>query len=213
MTIALLVSSAYAVPVTSLPGGTVIPMPNVNYQGAGPQTFGPGITWSSTNNDNQGGSVFGYTGFYGFADNGYWDAGDPMGGLNSAAYVYYVTDTMTFAFDTPVKGVGGFINYVPDQQTPSIIAVYDSNMNLIESESLTFHTDGSVNSGEFHGFLESTPTISYFTLSDNYIGITKFTTVTDGIGPVPEFPSIFLPLTMIIGFLGTVLLIQRSKGQ
>jgi hypothetical protein len=40
----------------------------------------------------------------------------------------------------------------------------------------------------------------------------------DGIGdacdpgtPVPEFPSMFLPITMIIGFLGAVLLIQRTR--
>ena len=29
--------------------------------------------------------------------------------------------------------------------------------------------------------------------------------------PIPEFPSIFLPATMIIGFLGSVLLIQRTR--
>jgi hypothetical protein len=29
--------------------------------------------------------------------------------------------------------------------------------------------------------------------------------------PSPEFPSVFLPVTMIIGFLGTVLLIQRTR--
>jgi hypothetical protein len=214
MIIALMVTSAYAAPVTSLPGGTIIPMPNVNYFGSGPQTFGPGnsITWTSTNAVNQGGSVFGWTGGYGFADNGYWDdLLDPMTGLNSAAFAYSVTDTMTFAFSTPVKGVGGFVNYVPDYgTTPTTIAVYDTNMNLIESEDLTFHTDGSTNSGEFHGFLESGPTIKYFTLSDNYIGITKLTIDTDGI-PVPEFPSVFLPVTMIIGMLGAMLLIQRTR--
>ena len=30
---------------------------------------------------------------------------------------------------------------------------------------------------------------------------------------VPEFPSFFLPATMIIGFLGAVLLIQRTRKQ
>jgi hypothetical protein len=30
--------------------------------------------------------------------------------------------------------------------------------------------------------------------------------------PVPEFPSMFLPATMIIGFLGAALLIQRTRG-
>jgi len=84
-------------------------------------------------------------------------------------------------------------------------------MNLIESEDLTFLTDGSDNSGEFHGFLESSPTIKYFTLSDNYVGITKLTIDTGSGFPAPEFPSAFLPVTMIIGFLGAVLLIQRTR--
>jgi hypothetical protein len=34
--------------VTSLPGGTVIPMPNNPYFGMAPRMFGPGITGSST---------------------------------------------------------------------------------------------------------------------------------------------------------------------
>ena len=39
--------------VTSIPGGTVIPMPAVNYFGGGPMTFGPSVTWSSTNDGTQ----------------------------------------------------------------------------------------------------------------------------------------------------------------
>jgi hypothetical protein len=37
--------------------------------------------------------------------------------------------------------------------------------------------------------------------------------ITVSCGPVtaPEFPSVFLPITMIIGFLGAVLLIQRTR--
>jgi hypothetical protein len=31
--------------------------------------------------------------------------------------------------------------------------------------------------------------------------------------PTPEFPSMLLPAAMIIGFLGTVLLIQRTREQ
>jgi hypothetical protein len=37
------------------------------------------------------------------------------------------------------------------------------------------------------------------------------TGVNDPTLPAPEFPSAFLPATMIIGFLGAVLLIQRTK--
>jgi hypothetical protein len=36
-------------------------------------------------------------------------------------------------------------------------------------------------------------------------------TVTDTCPPVPEFPSMVLPITMIIGFFGTVLFIQRTR--
>src|SRR5580765_1300949 len=58
---------AGAIVVTSIPGGTVIPMPALDYFGGGPQIFGTTnvVTWSSTNDGIiccQGGSVFGYTG-------------------------------------------------------------------------------------------------------------------------------------------------------
>ena len=203
--IALMVNSAYAAPVTSLPGGTVIPIPGVNYPGSGPQTFGPGnsITWTSTN----GVGYFGYTANWGFTNNGHWDGSlGPMAGVNDMG------NSMTFAFSTPVQGVGGFINYVPvEGVAPATIAVYDSQMNLIESQPLTFTTSAtSVNSGFFLGFLENSPEIKYFTLSRNYIGITTLTT-TNGEIPTPEFPSTVLPVTMIIGFLGAVLYIQRTR--
>jgi hypothetical protein len=203
----LLVGSVYAIPVTSLTGGTVIPMPAVNYFGAGPQTFGPGITWSSTNANSQGGSVFGFTGGYGFSGNGEWNGAlGPMAGLN------WPVGTMTYAFSKPITGVGGFINYATGYGETPTIAVYDSKMNLIESSTFSFTTGGGENTGEFHGFLESSPIISYFTITDSYIGVVNLTTI-GGKGPVnaPEFPSTLLPLTMIIGFLGAVLVIKKTR--
>jgi hypothetical protein len=185
--------------VTSLPGGTVIPMPAVNYFGGGPQTFGPGITWSSTNAYNQGGSVFGYTSGYGFGSNGDWD-GLSMAGLNDSFDVYGVTDTMTFAFASPVAAVGGFLNYVPGGSTPTTIAVFDSNYNLIESYNLTFLTDGSTNSGFFFGFQEATNNISYFTLTDNYIGITNLTVGQANAVPIPG--AVWLFGSGLLGLVG-----------
>jgi hypothetical protein len=44
-------------------------------------------------------------------------------------------------------------------------------------------------------------------LHDNHQAYTEVTTCTNS----PEFPSIFLPVTMIIGFLGAVLLVQRTR--
>ena len=168
--------------VTSLPGGTVIPMPYGVYFGPGPITFGPGITWSSTNAVHGGiggigdGSVFGSKGNYGFGPNGCWDGFGPFAALNDAYIRDNVTDTMTFAFSTPVSAVGGFMNYAPDGNTPTIIAVYDAGNNLIESAELTFLTGGGANTGFFYGFRETSNTISYFRLTDNYIGITNLTT-------------------------------------
>jgi hypothetical protein len=194
--------------VTSIPGGTVVPMPSVNYFGPGPQSFGPGITWSSTNASNQGGSVFGYTGGYGFGGNGFWDGAlGPMAGVNDSFDDYGVTDTMTFAFATPLSAVGGFLNYVPFGSTPTTIAVYNSSSTLIESYNLTFLTGGGTDTGQFLGFQESSPEISYFTLTDNYIGITDLTIS----GAVPE-PAEILPLAALLGVVAFGY-VRRRKAQ
>ena len=169
--------------VTSLPGGTVYAMPAVNDTGPGPETFGPGIVWSSTNANLHlnTGSVFGYTigyGFGGSTGNGKWDAAiGPMAGLDDSFFEEGVIDTMTFTLPSPVMGVGGFMNYTPGGTTPTTIAVYDSMDTLIESYNLTFLTGGGTDSGQFLYFLESSPIIKYFTLTDNFIGITDLTTV------------------------------------
>jgi hypothetical protein len=183
------VGQAKASLITSLPGGTVVSMPVLNVFGPGPESMGSGITWSSTNASNQGGSVFGYTNGYGFGSNGFWDGNLVMAGLNDAHIFYGVTDTMTFAFANPVSAVGGFINYYPDGiDTPTTIAVYDSSNNLIESATLSFSTGGGTDSGFFYGFQEGTANISYFSLSDNYIGLANLTIP----GAVPEPASLTL---------------------
>jgi len=171
--------------VTSLPGGTVVPMPGVDYFGPGPQVFGPPvfaeIRWTSTYAE----SVFGYTGTYGFGSNGDW-GGDlgPMAGLNSALGEPSVIDTMTFEFSTPVSGVGGFMNYYPGFGDP-VISVYDSGHNLIESHTLDINTSGAPNAGSFYGFLEGSAVIKYFTLSNSFIGIANLTVTTTA--SVPKY--------------------------
>src|SRR5262252_524904 len=83
----LMVLQAGATVVTSIPGGTAIPMPAINFFGSGPQVFGTTnlVTWTSTNATHQGGSVFGYTGVYSYLGNGFWTGAlGPMAGLNDS---------------------------------------------------------------------------------------------------------------------------------
>jgi hypothetical protein len=51
---------------------------------------------------------------------------------------------------------------------------------------------------------------TYVVEATDSTGLAVQTTFNDMV-PVPEFPSAFLPTTMIIGFLGAVLLIQRTR--
>jgi hypothetical protein len=188
-------NTASATLITSLSGGTIVPMPNSNYLGADPQDFGTGVTWSSTNTDYQGGSVFGYQDGYGFSSNGYWDT-SVMAGLNDSFDSSGIINYMTFSFNTPVAGVGGFMNYSPGS-TPTVISVYDSTMSLIERATLNFTTGGADNTGLFLGFLENTASISYFRLTDNYIGITDLTVQPHmAVNFIPE------PSTMILFIFG-----------
>jgi len=188
LSVGLTANQAAATLITSLPEGSVITMPSVNYFGQGPESMAPGVTWSSNNANPNSLSVFGYSGTYGFEPNGIWD-GMTMAGLNTTS------GTMTFAFASPVNAVGGFMNYAPATGTPTI-AVYDAGMNLLESATLSFSVSGA-NAGQFLGFLENS-NISFFTLTDAYIGITDLTVWSepgngDHCNPVPE-PSTFILL-------------------
>jgi hypothetical protein len=185
--------------VTSLPGGVIISMPVVNYFGPGPQTFG-GVTWTSTNADNQGGSVFGFNEGYGFSGNGYWDSSMVMAGVNDSTDAFGVTDTMTFTLSSPVAGIGGFLNYVPGSDNPTTIAVWDTSGNLIESYNLTFLTGGGTDTGFFYGFLEDSAIIKSFTLTDNYVGITDLTVTTSAI-PEPGSFALFGSGILLLGGL------------
>ncbi len=190
LSLSLVAHPANAALVTSIPDGKVISMPDITYFGPGPQTFGRGITWTSTYSK----SNFGYSGAYNYSSNGGW-TGDlgPMAGLNAS------TGTMTFIFSAPVSAVGGFLNYSPGSGNPTIIAVYDASNHLIESFNLTFTTGGGDDTGFFYGFEESANVISTFALTDNYVGIVNLTTKAS---PVSLPGAIWLLGSGLLGLAG-----------
>ena len=182
---------AHAVPVTSLPAGTVYPFAVENYFGIGPKVVAPGITWSADDSN----SVYGYAGAYGFAGNGGW-SGLSMIGSNTGA------SSMRIDFASPVAGVGAFMNYAPDFGSTPTIAVYDSSNVLLESYTLSFATGGGSNTGEFHGFLEGTSNISYLTLTGSYIGAANLSVQTVAVPvPEPETYALMLAGLAAIGFV------------
>lgn len=182
--------------VTSLPSGDVVTVPNFEYFGSGPLTIVPGISVTSTHNQ----SVIGYTNRYSFASNGNWN-GLNMVGLNAS------NGTMTFAFDAPLNAVGGFLNYAPGVGPSPTISVFDSSMNMLDSATLGFNTGGGNNSGVFYGFQESN-NISYFTISDRYIGLANLT-VESGSAPVPEPGTMML---LGLGMAGLAIYGKRRKN-
>jgi hypothetical protein len=175
-------------------------MPVVEYYGTGPETFGPGITWSSTNATYQGGAVFGYNDFYSFLANGIWnDTGHAitMAALNTDYTTTGAVNWMTFTFANPVSEVGGFIDYAPDSLATTI-AAYDAHGALIESDELTFSTGGAMNSGQFLGFQESAPIISQFVLTNGYVGLTDLTV------PAPEPGTLFSAAAGVVLLAGLI---------
>ena len=193
-------ASAQAVQVTSLPGSTLYPIPAEDsiYRGPGPKTVAAGITWTSESTS----STFGYTGSYGFESNGDWN-GLSMTGTNGLFLA------MTLTFDSPVQGVGAFLNWsrkfdgTPEGGLP-VIAIYDAASSLLESYTLTFITGGALNSGEFHGFLRGSADIKSITFSGAYMGAANLEVVT-----VPE-PDTHTLMLAGLGVLGLVA--RRRRG-
>jgi hypothetical protein len=169
--------AASAEVVTSIPGGTVLTFPGGDYyQGTGPQTLAPGVTWSATSPN----SLFGYTHNYGLNTNGSWSGSLAFIGLNEEV------GTMTLAFDTPVSAVGGFLNYAPGHEPgAATIAIYDVANELIESHLLSISTHPfSTDDGAFFGFTTPSASIAYFTLSNAYV-VARDITITAQHTPEP----------------------------
>lgn len=202
-------SPAQAAPVTSLAGSVLIQNPQAtkpnDINQSSPRAYAPGITWTS-----DVGSAFGFSRQYGFQDNGLWYA-QPMIGLGQAS------GTMTLSFDTPVAGVGGYINYAQDDGQyvgdPATIAVYDADHQLIDSAVLHFDTGMADNAGFFYGFNVGSARISSFTLSGAYIGLTNLEVLAGEppVSDVPEPASAWLVASALLLAFGTGVPARRTR--
>ncbi|WPB57993.1 PEP-CTERM sorting domain-containing protein [Xylophilus sp. GOD-11R] len=144
------------------------------------------ITWTGEN------SLFGYSGLFGFNDNGTWD-GTPAytvaGGLSSA----YV-----FSFSNPVAAVGGILNSISEEY--AYMAIFDSNYDFIEDYDLSINN--STGAGEFHGFQRPTNEISHFLLGGGHIALRDLTIAYAPLAAVPE-PETYALLLAGLGLVST----------
>jgi hypothetical protein len=209
-------STASAVVVTALPGGTAIPIPGINTATNSSDAIGGGITFTS---NVPGGSILGKTSETTFG-NGTFEAGNPYLSLEVAANGYNYA-TMTLTFDTPTSGFLADIRWTDGG--PGIgnlgynsagIGAFNANGDLIEY--LPFNNNG--NADPFHphppgtyGFLRPTADIVRITFNNAFMGARDLQYIGPAIGGSSAAPDAATWLMSIAGFglLGGIL---RRRG-
>jgi len=133
-------------------------------------------------------------------------------------------DDLIMTFADPVNAAGFDLLYQSKDGASYVgITLFDSGNNVLYSNGLIPVTPapGSTGGPEFIGFVSDSVNIKKITIDDmdgnadnpdSNIGFDTIRAPGDGTPtPAPEFPSAFLPATMIIGFLGAVFLIRRTR--
>jgi hypothetical protein len=139
--------------------------------------------------------------------------------VEAKAYVRYDCDTNTVYLLVIDEDGGGLL-------LPPAASVFINHNTVAPSSIVWDYTDSSETYA--YGYEASFPlspaTYGNFVIEAEYLAFIVNTpvyttaatvdeplTITCGAIPSPEFPSAFLPATMIIGLLGAVLLIQRTR--
>ena len=147
---------------------------------------GEQVLWSANNSV----SLL-WDGNYGFSANGVWDS-LAFAGLNGQPD--NVVNSMLFDFAAgPVEGVGGFMNYVPNNPVlfpeARITALGCANQGLETYDlivSAPISTPNGVDAGEFRGILRNHADICSFSIQNAAIAVTDLTfSRPDGVVPEP----------------------------
>jgi hypothetical protein len=135
--------------------------------------------------------------------NGTWGGGKTFAGVDGAFSGADVV-SMTFSFDRPVQGVGGFMNFDPtftfgdplSLPLPLYIAALGADGRVLEDYELPVFTPAGFNAGEFYGIGRDAADIAAFVISG------PFATVDDlQVAAVPE-PSTWAMLLAGLTLLG-----------
>lgn len=178
---------ATAAVITSLPGGTALPIAASTATTSGPQTLAPGINFSASEP-----AYLGHTGYWGFDQNGSW-SGMPMMGLNSA------TGFFEIAFDAPVSAILAELNWATNTLVvQASMQIFDSAGNLLESQLL--EDGGNILTPGYLGFSRAQGDIAKIRFSNEFIGARNISYAATS--AVPE-PATWAFMITGFGLIGT----------
>lgn len=165
----------------------------------GPVLIQAGVTFVADplGGGNSGdGSVIGQGG-YGLGANGDWGGTLTYVGLDASS------GWMRILFSSPVGGIGGLLNYAPEEVNMPFIRALASDLSVLAEYNLAIDapisTPGGFNEGAFRGILWGSNDIWGFELANSYIVGTDFRYGLYEATTIPEPSTVLLLASGMVG--------------